>query len=188
LAVYSLNDCPTYESLSFAWGSVGRAGSNVVLIDNCYINITENLYDALVDLRGENEARIMWVDAICINQDDVEERSSQVQLMKHIYSNAKTVVWLGRQSGWSSRAFDLFQSMKAQIVQCGGRGAYAAEFQHQLSTDQDLQEVVKLGVYGDILQRPFWNRIWIFQEVSLPKMTTVVYGQTRWIWWNFLTQ
>ena len=64
------------------------------------IAATTNLYDALSHLRLPSASRLIWADAICINQSDLEERSMQVQLMREIYSRAsRVVVWLGPDGG-----------------------------------------------------------------------------------------
>ena len=64
------------------------------------MKITKNLSNALVSLRRPYESRLLWVDALCINQDDVEERSQQVSIMGRIYKEARMVlVYLGEE--WS---------------------------------------------------------------------------------------
>jgi hypothetical protein len=84
-----------YETLSYTWGSC--LTTNAIVIDKMLFPVTANLEAALRRLRRPDEPRILWVDAICINQQDSAERSQQVGLMKRIYSQASNVViWLGR--------------------------------------------------------------------------------------------
>lgn len=91
-----LNDSLThhYEALSYVWGIM--ICPRPALLNGRAFSITHNLDTALRHLRHSSKARVLWVDAVCINQQDDEEKSSQVQLMPDIYSKAtKVIVWLG---------------------------------------------------------------------------------------------
>jgi hypothetical protein len=84
-----------YEALSYTWGDTKRTAR--ITLNGRSLLVTENLYTALLHLRSSSEDRIMWIDAICIDQDNWEERGHQVQLMGDIYQQAeRVVVWLGR--------------------------------------------------------------------------------------------
>ncbi|KAK4169730.1 hypothetical protein QBC43DRAFT_198160 [Cladorrhinum sp. PSN259] len=97
----ALESAPPYEALSYAWGNEDPTVE--ILIDGRRFLIRPNLAYALAALRT-TEPRLLWVDALCINQDNVHERNHQVRLMGDIYRRATTVlVWLGRPSQkWSS--------------------------------------------------------------------------------------
>jgi Heterokaryon incompatibility protein (HET) len=85
---------PYYEALSYAWGT--KLASRFILVDGKRLSVTENLFSALHHLRRKHCHRLLWVDAICIDQSNLEERSQQVQIMDNIYQNATNViVWLG---------------------------------------------------------------------------------------------
>ncbi|PVH72885.1 hypothetical protein DL98DRAFT_432380, partial [Cadophora sp. DSE1049] len=88
-------DCK-YEALSYEWG---EATSNQhISLDGKDIGIRENLWWALRHLRAENVERIIWIDALCIDQNNEMEKNHQVSLMGRIYSRASRVVaWLGRE-------------------------------------------------------------------------------------------
>ena len=98
LSVALLDDQPEYEALSYAWGD-----SNDTLpinIDGHLLNITKNLHSALKHLQLEDRERVMWADALCINQTDLGERMHQVSMMGSIYGQAsQVIVWLGE--GWA---------------------------------------------------------------------------------------
>ncbi|RFU32475.1 hypothetical protein B7463_g3877, partial [Scytalidium lignicola] len=105
-----IEDAPDYECLSYAWGKLEFSSS--ILINNHTLPITSNLEVALRHLRHPSEKRVMWIDAICINQADNEERSSQVGFMSQIYSHAKlVVVWIGPQDETSDRAINFLKKM-----------------------------------------------------------------------------
>ncbi|KAI1073928.1 HET-domain-containing protein [Whalleya microplaca] len=84
-----------YTALSYAWGNPER--NRIIVVDDLPIRIPQNLFDALIGLRPRNEPPIMiWIDFLCIDQENDEEKSWQVGLMKDIYSRAEEVLaWLG---------------------------------------------------------------------------------------------
>jgi hypothetical protein len=79
-----------YKALSYAWGGLDKSRSISINKEN--LTVTENLHAALLRLRDRSLERILWVDAICINQDDPKEQGQQVQLMAKIYSKASCVL------------------------------------------------------------------------------------------------
>jgi hypothetical protein len=94
LKVISLDLKPKYEALSYTWG--GSREKNTVSVNGFEMPITDNLFRALRRLRKKIFTRVIWIDAICINQANPEERSQQVAIMDRIYSTANSVeVWLG---------------------------------------------------------------------------------------------
>ncbi|KAH7385797.1 heterokaryon incompatibility protein-domain-containing protein, partial [Pyrenochaeta sp. MPI-SDFR-AT-0127] len=83
-----------FEALSYVWGE-GTA-VEPLLVNGCSMKVTQNLHKALQSLRHRTEPRILWVDAICIDQSNVDEKNVQVAMMGDIYRAAKTVcVFLG---------------------------------------------------------------------------------------------
>ncbi|GIZ41560.1 hypothetical protein CKM354_000486000 [Cercospora kikuchii] len=89
----------TYEALSYSWGGAfddDDLADGTIVISGHTVPIRGNLFNALRRLRYPDQARRLWVDALCINQDDIPERNGQVQSMETVYSNcAKVLVWLG---------------------------------------------------------------------------------------------
>jgi hypothetical protein len=102
----------SYEALSYEWGSPER--EKEILIDNhghrSCLRITQSLYHALHDLRGEDSSsasRLVWADGVCINQDDLEERAQQVSIMGSIYRYAlRVITYIGPEADDSERAID----------------------------------------------------------------------------------
>lgn len=87
--------------------------------------ITENLHSALTQLRLVDQPRLIWIDQLCINQSDLEERSSQVLLMCDIYHGAQeVVVWLGEESDDSARALDLLVNFATAVKRLPPYTAY----------------------------------------------------------------
>jgi len=106
---YSLQDSSRgihlYDALSYVWGSSEKRRS--IFINKHELAVTENLHAALSHLRDKNLERILWVDAICINQADIQERSYQVRSMGKIYSKgSRVIVWLGEAVDNSDQALE----------------------------------------------------------------------------------
>lgn len=112
----------TYEALSYVWGHSGN--SETIHISDCRFEVTPNLHAALLRLRDTCFSRIIWIDAICINQADDDEKSGQIQLMALIYAVAKEVViWLGEEADDSNEAFEALRNAAlSHSISVGSKG------------------------------------------------------------------
>jgi hypothetical protein len=98
-----------YEALSYVWGIPQKTRS--ILLNNYAFKVTENLHSVLSRMRNQYLERVIWIDAICINQDDLKEREEQIQYMARIYGVAKSViVWLGETADGSDSALEAIGS------------------------------------------------------------------------------
>ena len=102
LETISLRDVETgriqYSALSYVWGNVSPSFCRYIVCNGQRVSVTMNLYNALrqIAFNSSLKSRRLWVDALCINQDDVIEKSHQVGMMGEIYRNAEiVVVWMG---------------------------------------------------------------------------------------------
>lgn len=97
ISVIWLSDQCNYEALSYTWGeSTLRPPPTIILNEHYELQITDNLFSALRRLRRRFRSRRLWIDALCINQTDLDERIFQVSIMGAIYNSAFQVcVWLG---------------------------------------------------------------------------------------------
>ena len=103
----------SYEALSYTWGDT-RHTAEISLSGHAF-NATVNLESALRALRMPDKPRTLWVDAVCINQDDLDEQAAQVRMMWDIYNAADcVVVWLGPEVGDSGTALENFARKEAQ--------------------------------------------------------------------------
>lgn len=107
-----VDPCP-FEALSYVWGR--NKAREAITCDGHELTITASLAVALRRLRDTTRPRTIWVDQVCINQDDLGERGQQVRHMNSIYQKAaRVLVWLGDDSeGHADRAFSLIQSLAA---------------------------------------------------------------------------
>ena len=96
LRIFSLDDAPDYEALSYAWDDPKVA--RPIQLQGIQLPVTTNLESALRHLRHRPTKRVLWIDAICINQAFKKEPSYQVELMKFMYCDTSVVrVWLGEE-------------------------------------------------------------------------------------------
>jgi hypothetical protein len=110
LETHPLESPREYEALSYVWGDPSDAVTARYKSQD--IRIGRNLVIALQYLRRRDSARILWVDALCINQSDFRERASQVLLMGQIYRTAKsTIIWLGEPRERSYEALGLCEKL-----------------------------------------------------------------------------
>ncbi|KAI1034235.1 hypothetical protein LB503_012517 [Fusarium chuoi] len=171
-----LEDKIDYEALSYAWGS--SDDKTTIRINETPLQVTQNLKEALAYLRHESKPRCLWIDAICINQSDVDERNSQVRLMGCIYSSASCVIsWLGIMDD----PIDYVEQMKKarSLIELVRSSSTDELFSLLLDSPskEDLEEVFEDGLYslqlviGERKYRPpYWRRAWIIQEVSLAQV------------------
>jgi hypothetical protein len=143
---YSLQDLGRrthlYEALSYTWG--GDAKPCSVTIGEQNLNVTPNLYAALLRLQDRSLKRIIWIDAICIDQENREERGQQVQLMAMIYSKAhRVLVWLGETADDVEGALEDIQ-----------RAA------NEESTEGSNKKINEKAIFN-LLQRQWFQRIWV---------------------------
>lgn len=104
----------TYEALSYCWGDPNSKID--VICNGRRLAVTANLYDALQAFRDAHKPRVLWVDAVCINQIDNFEKRHQVGSMDRIYKNARVVpAWLGKDDG--GIAEDCFKLVRETVVQ-----------------------------------------------------------------------
>jgi hypothetical protein len=156
-----LDDKPEYEALSYMWGDA-TLSQPILLAENPHF-VTENLEIALQHIRRKDEARILWIDALCINQKDLKERGEQVQKMKLIFDTASVILaWLGKAEDNSDEAFDLLLEMSEAIAKLDNI-RYITPFNLEAvgfhTDEKDWGPVLKL------LDRPYWTRCWVIQEL-----------------------
>lgn len=94
LHVVSLDENPKYEALSYTWGS--GSSTKPIFVNSNEVRVTVNLEAALRHIRSANRSHTLWIDALCINQDDVAEKTHQVALMGEMYKGCTSCyAWLG---------------------------------------------------------------------------------------------
>jgi hypothetical protein len=174
-SIARLDEKPQFEALSYMWGRPDI--KKVILLDGKRFEVWENLWLALLHIRLEHTTRVLWIDAMCIDQSDVTERNHQVKQMKDIYSCAITVlVWLGLDDESSKRAFAFIDSLPEQPYAYNWISAYLVGGKYQRQWNAVLQ----------LCRRRYWTRLWIIQEIVLAEMLVLCCGYEQ-LDWNKLS-
>jgi hypothetical protein len=162
-----------FEALSYTWGK-GRFNT-IKICDQDFV-VTQNLYDAILALRQKDCERCLWVDAVCINQKDYNEKRVQIPMMADIYKGAETVVaWLGSVDAGIAPALRLLASAA------------------RLENEEDRSAAL-LGKSADvyvalaaIMDCDYWYRAWIVQEIAYAQQLRIYcgheifsYGYLKW--------
>ncbi|KAL8871036.1 MAG: hypothetical protein Q9174_003057, partial [Haloplaca sp. 1 TL-2023] len=170
-----LEDPGRYETLSYVWGNA-PADHDIRLNDHLF-HITHSLWEALRVMVTKRAGKLLWVDAICINQKDSAEKSSQVGMMGEIYRTAQgVIIWINRpgiRSGRRQVDRDTQTALKG-FAQGYRNGCYAKVLKEYLENPRQ-QEYAKS--YWPALVRFFdqdwWRRVWVRQELAMSKQATV---------------
>ena len=124
--------------------------------------MTKNCYEALLKLRHRARKRILWIDAICIDQNNVLERNAQVQKMASIYRSAFEVVgWLGQTSPDFGIGFALLQKLIEEDSQ-----SYLEDVNYTSAWESLIS----------LLDKPYWTRVWILQETAINPNVLLKFG------------
>ncbi|KAL9082221.1 MAG: hypothetical protein Q9165_008927, partial [Trypethelium subeluteriae] len=168
-----------FVALSYVWGDLSVKAE--IYVDNTPVLVTSNLETALRQLRNHSRIKqgfMIWIDALCINQADLEERTCQVALMKDIYASAwHVVVWLGPEADDSDLAMMAMRYLSLRSREREPRlGLYRTFERYIIRTKffcwkhshKQLQiRVNVLRAICHLLARPYWRRLWIIQEITL---------------------
>lgn len=152
LEEFSLRQAPRYKALSYTWGASEKS-EQIIIGENFHLRVTKNLSAFIVYLR-KKKLGVFWIDAVCINQDDVHERSSQVRLMQEIYQQAQeVVVWL-----YQPNPRTLGDVSTWNIVENDGD-----------------RRLTKLPLWSlKIFYHPWFMRVWVLQEIVYARDIIVV--------------
>jgi len=151
-----------YEALSYVWGDPAERFFICILSESeaCDFEVSANLHAALLRLRDRYFERILWIDAICINQSDDKEKEHQIQSMAKIYGLAnRVIVWLGEAEDDSDEMLAYIRSLAEKEetelkYHDSRRGAV-----NELPGDQWLDKIKK--ALTTLIQKPWFKRIWV---------------------------
>lgn len=175
---YTIPNAPDYSALSYTWGNNYRNSHSISILQDgrlCKLHVKPNLYDALRRLRLEikpNGSQMLWVDSISINQADIPEKNAQIQKMAMIYNRAESVsVWLGGEDKDSFRALEFIE----RLLRLEGFDPLT----------KDPGTTAEWAALHNLMQRPWFNRRWIVQEISLARQATLYCGDQSISWPDF---
>jgi hypothetical protein len=185
---------PGFEALSYRWGDP-KANTPVYVRLTAYQGeeesdetpylpwpVTCNLEQALRALRLPDRDRLLWVDALCINQKDIVEKGQQVRIMAQIYQSCtRDLLWLGPEDARISRAMKLIPRIQGH-GESGHDKTCKSMVEIERTTfsafsDQDWDDLKSLILHPEV-----WDRVWIIQELILSPEFTLVCGKDTLDW------
>lgn len=181
LETFKIDEAPPYLALSYCWGK--KKANKDIVCDGKTIRVTTTLLEALEHLYprmnsdSEDSPRYLWIDQLCIDQCNPQEKNHQVALMGNIYSSAvRTVIWLGPDQGFAREAFDFVQQIFAVVELEYSDHNNWAKFPYRIF-DGELHAKRGLPEHLDgawvalraLLNRPWFKRLWVLQEVVLSR-------------------
>jgi hypothetical protein len=172
-----LRPAPSFEAISYTWGNPDKK-KHSLMIEDCLLPITKNVHEILSKFASTDKSRLLWIDAICINQDDDEDKSQQVRLMREIYGTASpVVVWLG-----SPPQACLAHAFFNQLSILNSRNASERAVLLPTLINDDNPEWL---AFRKLLSHPYWARVWVVQEIVVGLTVDVYYGDESWKWDEF---
>ncbi|GAP82676.1 putative heterokaryon incompatibility protein [Rosellinia necatrix] len=166
ICVYDISSRPGYEAVSYTWADENGNDElcRTIFVSGKPFSVTRNCENALKRMRRPDRARVLWIDAICINQDDKNERGHQVHLMPKIYAGASGVlIYLGEHAHDSDHCLHALVSDESQWF----------------SSEENLRVYTALS---HLLSRRYFSRAWVLQEVALARQATLFCGGRRIEW------
>ncbi|KAH6686479.1 heterokaryon incompatibility protein-domain-containing protein [Plectosphaerella plurivora] len=150
---------PAFSTLSYEWGS--PTYTNTITLDGHPFPILDNLYPILVLLCNASEHKWLWIDSICIDQQDLQERASQVQLMQRIFAQSeKTIAWLGESSPEIDEGIDFLYT----LAKSHSKIMNFSTVNDTREVPVDLRLPEKWRALGKFLDINWWRRMWTLQE------------------------
>ncbi|KAK5709509.1 hypothetical protein LTR17_019736 [Elasticomyces elasticus] len=178
---------PSYFTVSYVWGNITKR--TAIYLDGQRVEIGASAVQVLRRFRYGDRDMLLWIDAVCINQRDIAERSQQVAIMGDIYSNSShNLVWLGDDSDGSfvravvplqavledaRLATSEYSELQERLYHAESR-AIRFSFDSAMSLNIDNLEDIH-GIYD----KAWFTRLWTVQEAVLPLSSTVCCGKSE---------
>ncbi|KAH9224348.1 heterokaryon incompatibility protein-domain-containing protein, partial [Leptodontidium sp. 2 PMI_412] len=191
----SVSNNPSYKALSYVWGAAKATRRSIIVDGNTHL-VTVNLEHALRRIRQPGTMRTFWIDALSINQDDNEERSTQVGMMRNIYARAsEVVIYLGdaphhefadsaskKKLNYAHEVCCLI-SLLAQTSDLENVPPFDVESRPRLDSfyQRNVFEALRY-----LMRSSWWNRIWVIQEIVVPQNIILHYDTTTAPWDMFV--
>ncbi|KAI3331688.1 HET-domain-containing protein [Xylariaceae sp. AK1471] len=176
LMTHAVTQTPPYVALSYTWGDALLR--RPILIGTRLFYITENLAVALEHLQENEKTLVLWIDSLCINQNDEVEKSAQVNRMGKIFKSASIVVaWLGPSENESDLALRKLQEAYEKFW---SQNVSFTHWIEHISLNESLEAFPKDPII-DLVSRAWFKRVWVMQEVVINREALFVVGKAD-IW------
>ncbi|KAK9797902.1 putative Heterokaryon incompatibility protein-domain-containing protein [Seiridium cardinale] len=178
-----------YEALSYVWGD--QTATKTIEISGRQVTVTQSVHEALSRLRSRTHKRTLWIDQLCIEQWNLEEKKQQVQLMRDIYKHChRCLVWLGEIKEHVSLA-DAENGWEVLTYLAAADGAEDPDdipIPRAADGGQPVLYDALKALWSSADQgHPWWDRIWTVQEATIPKEVMLLWGPLS-LSWETLTQ
>ncbi|KAI1735278.1 heterokaryon incompatibility protein-domain-containing protein [Xylaria scruposa] len=174
-----------FQAISWCWGAAGS--TTQITVDGHSLSIPASAYEVILELCVPQKKKRVWIDAICINQDDIDERSQQVATMEAIYRKASmTLVWLGKDDGTTKNAMNMIEKIDRWRHVGHPENPDPVDDLRRAQTGEDAFPVdIEWGAIASLFSAAWFTRFWIIQEVALSKHTHVFRGKYGMCWAYF---
>ena len=200
-----LKTAPPYKALSYTWGP--RQPEQTIVLNGTEFRVGSNLYSFLHTYQGNTKSSdraLLWIDQLCIDQNNAREKNSQVKMMASIYRGALEVVcWLGPANEHTQKAAWMLDLLESDYKLYHHAEWISRDPEVAGSSRQFFQDLVytapmrKKAVYPrpdengviltgscksaiwNLLRNPYWTRLWIVQEIMLAQRIMLWWGSTR---------
>lgn len=174
---------PVFTAMSYTWGESTR--NHCIKINDAPFLVTESLEVMLRHIQSTTDTLTLWIDQLCIDQTNTDEKSAQVPLMKEIYTAAiQTIIWLGPTEKESDAIMEFLADVGKEAHDFGLLEIKLAEFQNwsEESEKNDRLRPINNGLnallkrvgatiplrpFASLIARPWFYRVWVVQEVAL---------------------
>ena len=168
-----------FEALSYVWGN--QATKRQIKCNGQIMSIGSNLLDVFCERARRQSIGFIWVDAICINQNDKHEKTRQVRMMRDIYEKAeRVIIWLGKEQKSDRSGFELAKSL---YQKCNGSSynmdATTFDFEYFDCTSRGVPEPFgnpDWAALFNILSNAWFGRIWVIQELLVAQRSIMLRG------------
>jgi len=174
---YKIDEAPQYYAISYAWGP--RNLTRGILCDGQRLKVSPHLLAGLRSIRALYGSHMcLWVDAICIQQDNNKEKAALVRNMDNIFRDAMAVlVWLGREANRSKLAMQFIPRLLECLKHATGLVVPDRRSLHELGLPRRIDPVWL--ALGYLQLRRWFRRVWIIQEIGVAQNATVICGREQ---------
>ncbi|KAF2098153.1 HET-domain-containing protein [Rhizodiscina lignyota] len=186
-STHDLSIVPQFVALSYTWGT--NTPSQLISCEGASLGVTQNLWEALHHLRLEDRAPLLWIDALCIHQNDGAERNVQVSIMGEIYCAAsQVIVWLGEPTDSIVSSLHLMRQLRAVAESPGRASLFVTDDPFVDSKTVSFSDgglrlpekhSPKWKQVEAVYWRHWWTRAWVVQELCLAREPIFTFGQWR---------
>ena len=184
----NLIDLPTYDALSYLWG---EGGTGTIQLDGKRVTIRSNLADFLESwqYQSEDAAHDLWIDSLCIDQSNIEEREHQVMHMRRIFQQSRElIIWMGQLTPSINLGLELLQKVATwtQNAQTKNSSPRSQELLAIMQTSENDSPRTWDAIHS-VVRNPWWTRAWTVQEACLPRTARLMFGRHSFLFSNLET-